>query len=180
MHEPDPGIVAAARRGDLQAFAVVVRAYQADVWRFTMSMLHDETLAEDVTQDAFIKAFRFMHRYKGDSRFTTWLFSIARNCALDELRRSARRTRLAERVSHEPTPGRADIGLPLEVREALAELSLDLREPLLLIDMFGMPYAEVAKLMGVPIGTIKSRVHKGRCRLAARLGAAEEREAGDA
>jgi RNA polymerase sigma-70 factor, ECF subfamily len=176
VDEPDPKVVLAARGGDLAAFEILVRRYQPDVWRLCYQLVRNEHVAEDVTQDAFVRAFRFIRRYRAESRFSTWLFTIARNCAMDELRRSQRRARLAGRIEGEaPPPGRIE-QTNVEVREVLAHLPLDLREPIVLIDMFGLSYREVAAVMRVPEGTVKSRVHRGREQLARELDPARERE----
>jgi RNA polymerase sigma-70 factor (ECF subfamily) len=171
--EPDPALVASARRGDADAFGRLVRRFQGDVWRLAYGLIGCEASADDVAQDAFVRAYRFLPRYRGDSKFSTWLFSITRNCALDELRRSGRRRRLSERLEP-PTAQAPDAGLRLEILEALACLPLELREPIVLIDMFGLSYAEVAGVVGAPVGTIKSRVHRGRAQLAHALGPPEE------
>ena len=169
MEDPDPQLVASARDGDLRAFETIVRRYQADVWRLAYHLLHDESAAEDVTQEAFVRVYRFLPRYRGDSKFSTWMFSVARNCALDEIRRSQRRRRTLERAKGESTPTSYEASARLEVREALADLPLELREPVVWIDMFGASYQEVAHVMGMPVGTIKSRVHRARELLAAAL-----------
>ena len=174
MDEPDPQLVAAARAGDLDAFSALVRRYQGHVWRLSLRLTNDRSAADDVTQEAFVRAYRFLPRYRGDSKFSTWLFSIARNCALDELRRVERRRRLSgELRTQEARP--ADHGVRLEVAEALAALPRELREPVVLIDMFGTSYAEVAGMLGVPLGTIKSRVHRARELLALSLVAPDGR-----
>jgi RNA polymerase sigma-70 factor, ECF subfamily len=174
VDEPDPKVVAAARSGDLGAFEVLVRRYQGDIWRLCYQLLRDEHLADDVTQDTFVRAFRFMRRYRAESKFSTWLFSIARNCAVDELRRSSRRSKLAHRVQAEaPSDLRTDQTI-VEVRDVLAQLPLGLREPVVMIDMFGMSYREVSVALGVPQGTVKSRVHRAREQLARRLAPASE------
>jgi RNA polymerase sigma-70 factor, ECF subfamily len=169
VHEPHPQVVASARRGDIAAFESLVRAYQGDVWRLCFHLLGNAAAADDVTQDAFVRAFRFMHRYRGDSKFSTWLFSIARNCALDEVRRHQRRRKIAELVEAQPdrAPERTDLGI--EVREAVQALPLELREPLVMIDILGQTYAEVAESLGMPVGTVKSRVHRARDSLASVL-----------
>ncbi len=169
MEEPDPQTIAAARAGDMGAFAELVRRYQADVWRMCLHVLQDPNQADDVTQDAFVRAFRFLRRFRGDAKFSTWLFSIARNCAMDEIRRAGRRRRVAQRAEAERPPKSEELGLALEIREALASLPLALREPVVLIDVFGMSYREAARLLKVPEGTVKSRVHRARDGLAALL-----------
>jgi RNA polymerase sigma-70 factor (ECF subfamily) len=168
LHEPDPDVVAAARRGEPAAFEKLVRAYQGDVWRLSFHLLHDQALADDVTQDAFVRLFRFLPRYRGDSKFSTWLFAISRNCALDELRRLGRRRALTDRLDHE-SPFQPEVSVRLEVKEAVAALPLELREPVVLIDMFGVSYAEVAAITKTPLGTVKSRVHRARAELARAL-----------
>jgi RNA polymerase sigma-70 factor (ECF subfamily) len=169
--EPDPQVVAAARRGDLDAFAELVRRYQAEVWRLSLHLVRDPGLADDVAQDAFVRAFRFLPRYRGEARFSTWLFTITRNCALDELRRAGRRRRLRDDLDALGSAGPAELGTRLEVRDALGALPVELREPVVLIDMFGVTYGEVAALLRVPVGTIKSRVHRARALLAHALAA---------
>jgi len=175
VHEPHPQVVAEARRGDPRAFEELVRAYQGDIWRLCFHLLGNAAGADDVTQDAFVRAFRFMHRYRGDSKFSTWLFSIARNCALDEIRRGQRRRRIEDVVEAQPerAPARTELGI--EVREAVIALAIELREPLVMIDVLGHSYAEVAETLGLPVGTVKSRVHRARDSLATTL-TAEERE----
>lgn len=175
MDEPDPQIVSAARRGDSRAFEDLVRRYQGDVWRLAYHLVLDRSDADDITQEALVRVFRFLPAYRGESRFTTWLFSITRNCALDELRRAQRRRRARDEVDS-PAP-RHDHGTSLEVREALLELERDLREPVVLVDMFGMPYREVAGILRVPEGTVKSRVHRARRLLIEALGPEVEEEA---
>ena len=171
MEEPDPHVIHAAKAGDLQAFEGLVRRYQGDVYRFVLHLARDPTAAEDITQDAFVRAFRFLKRYRGDSRFTTWLFSIARNCVHDEFRRAGRRLRLRESVgANELEEVRADAGARVEVREALATLPRELLESVVIIDMFGFSYREAAQLTGTPEGTLKSRAHRARERLVSILG----------
>ena len=162
MEEPDPQIIHAARSGDTAAFEQLVRRYQADVWRLSLHLLRDETLADDVTQDAFVRAFRFLKRYRGDSKFSTWLFSIARNCAMDELRRAGRRKKMALRLDAERQPLPADVSLGFEIRDAMAALPQELREAMVLIDVFGLAYRDAARVLGVPERTVKSRVHRAR------------------
>ena len=166
MQEPDPQLVRAARAGDQRAFGGLVRLYQADVWRLAFHLLRDETLADDVTQDAFVRAYRFLGAYRADAKFSTWLYSIARNCALDELRRGVRRRRVIETLASEGAPHRTDHAAVLEVREAIAALPVELREPIILIDLLGASYRDTAAVLGVAEGTVKSRVHRAREALA--------------
>jgi len=174
VHEPHPEVVAEARRGDPRAFEELVRAYQGDIWRLCFHLLGDAAGADDVTQDAFVRAFRFMHRYRGDSKFSTWLFSIARNCALDEIRRGRRRRRIEDLVEAQPERAGPRTELGIEVREAVMTLPIELREPLVMIDVLGRSYADVGETLGIPVGTVKSRVHRARDTVATTLNAEEQ------
>lgn len=173
VDEPDPQILSSARRGDARSFEILVRTYQADVWRLCLHLTNSPSLADDVTQDAFVRIFRFLPRYRGDSKFSTWVFAIARNCALDELRRTKRRQVLVERSHMEREVARAEQSSGIEVRDAVAALPLELREPIVLIDMLGESYRDTAMALGVPEGTIKSRVHRARRQLVDALGERE-------
>jgi RNA polymerase sigma-70 factor (ECF subfamily) len=175
VDEPDPQILSSARRGDTRAFEVLVRSYQADVWRLCLHITGNPAMADDVTQDAFVRIFRFLPRYRGDSKFSTWTFAIARNCALDELRRSKRRQALADRAHMQREVEHTEQSSGVEVREAVASLQLELRESIVLIDMLGESYRDAARILDVPEGTVKSRVHRARLQLADMLG---EKEAG--
>lgn len=156
----------AAKRGDYDAFETLVRLYQPYVWRLSFHMLRDEGLAADATQETFIKTFRAIRRFKGRSKFSTWLISIARNCIQDELRRDARRGRikLAVRDSSD-APATRDATVGVEVHEALLGLPLELREAAVLIDMLGFSYREAADTLHIHEGTLKSRVHRARASL---------------
>jgi RNA polymerase sigma-70 factor (ECF subfamily) len=180
MQEPDPRTLKAAQRGDLGAFGELVRMFQGDLWRFCVGLLRDEGAAEDAVQETFLKAFRHLSRYKGRSKFSTWLFSIARNCAYDELRRSARIDRTAGRLELERPREAGDETTGVEVREAVNSLPIELREPIVLIDVFGNSYRDAAEVMGLPVGTVKSRVHRAREQLARTLGLERDAEARDA
>ena len=176
MQEPDPLLIAAAKAGDIDAFEKIVRRYQTDVLRLALHIVRDLGAAEDATQEAFVRAFRFLRRYRGDSKFSTWLFSIARNCAFDELRRSTRGGQPRDRFDTEVAARESDAQVGLEIREAMAGLPLELREAVILIDMFGMSYREAATIVRIAEGTVKSRVHRARRLLIDALDPAGERE----
>jgi RNA polymerase sigma-70 factor (ECF subfamily) len=179
LQEPDPQVIGAARAGDAAAFADLVRHCQGDVWRLVFHLVRNETLADDVTQDAFIRAYRFLATYRADAKFSTWLYSIARNCAMDELRRGSRRRKVMESLEVVPPPSQPDHAVVLEVREAIANLPPDLREPVILVDLLGTSYRDAAAILGTAEGTVKSRLHRARETLAEMLTPREGRTIGE-
>ncbi len=174
MQDPDPRTLARAREGDLDAFEQLVRAYQGDLWRFAYSYTRDRALAEDATQEAFLRAYRFLPGFRGDSRFTSWLFRIARNCALDILRERRGQEERALRASPPLDP--PDASARLELQAALEAVSADHREPFLLIEVFGLSYREAADVLRVKVGTVKSRMHRARAAMMRALDVGEREE----
>jgi RNA polymerase sigma-70 factor (ECF subfamily) len=160
VRDPDPRTVQRARRGDLLAFEDLVREYQADAFRFAWHLTRDRQLAEYVTQEAFLRAFRYLTGFRGDRKFGSWLFSIVRNCAMDALRR--------ERRSEDPWDDRflprsvADPAARAELDAALRSVSTEHREAFLLVEVFGLSYQETADVLGVAVGTVKSRMFRAR------------------
>jgi RNA polymerase sigma-70 factor (ECF subfamily) len=160
VREPEPETVRRARAGDPVAFEELVRAHQADVYRLALHLVRDRQTAEDVTQEAFLHAYRSLRRFRGQSRFSTWLYRITRNCAVDAIRRRERQRRLAERVTddrQEPDPS-----LRAALSSAVEGLPPELREGFVLIEVFGLSYREAAQVLGVFPGTLKSRMHRAR------------------
>jgi RNA polymerase sigma-70 factor (ECF subfamily) len=141
------------------------------VWRFAYHFTRDQTLADDVTQEAFLRAFRFLGGFRGDSKFTSWLFRIARNCAIDQLR--TRKTTL-ERESRAPLGPLSDPQARVELHAALEAVTPEHREPFLLVEVFGLSYQEAADVLGVRVGTIKSRMHRARRAMMDALAVEEE------
>ena len=150
-----------ARGGDLTAFEDLVRAHQADVYRLALHLVRDVQTAEDVTQDAFVHAYRSLRRFRGGSKFSTWLFRITRNCAIDAIRRRERR-RTYERAALAPDVPVEDPALRVALEQAIDGLPPELREPFVLIEVFGLAYDEAAAVLGSPAGTLKSRMHRAR------------------
>ena len=169
VEEPDPAVVRAARGGDLRAFEHLVRTYQAPVWRFLRHLLGDPDLAEDVTQETFVRVHRRLATFDGRSRFSTWLFQVARNAGIDALRSRSRR----ERLQLLPPAAVASPELRHELDAALAALDRDLREAILVVEVLGLSYLDGAALLGIPPGTLKSRVHRARERLLGWMDAGE-------
>ena len=178
----DPAVealVVRARGGDLTAFNALVLRFQDGVYGLTLRMLGDPDSAEDATQDAFIRAWQRFETFRGGS-FRAWLFTIAANRARDELRRRGRRPTSSLDEARDD-PDRADIdpvdGGPTahdvleqtELRKALEAairtLPDDWREIVVLADVQGLDYTEVAAVTGIPVGTVKSRLSRARGRL---------------
>jgi RNA polymerase sigma-70 factor, ECF subfamily len=166
VEEPEPALIRAAAAGDLRAFEQLVRAYQQLVWRFLRRLVGDAALAEDVTQETFLRVFRRLPTYSFESKFSTWVFQIARNAGIDELRSRQRRSRLASIVrASPPVPSVAPPETRMEIEAALASLPVDLRETVVLVEVLGLRYREVSTVLGVPEGTVKSRMFAARSRL---------------
>lgn len=164
VQEPDPQVIRAAALHDEAAFSELVRTYQAHVWRFLRHLLGDDALAEDLTQETFIRVYRKLHTFEFRSKFSTWILNVARNAGTDELRARQRRHRLVDALSV-PEPQR-DASLGLEIKDAIDALTPKLRETLLLVELFGLTYRETAEVLGIPEGTAKRRVFDARKQLA--------------
>lgn len=167
MDEPQPEVVRAAALGDLDAFDSLVRAYQAPLWRFLRHLLGDAHLAEDVAQETFLRAYLALSSFRAGARFSTWLFQIGRNAGLDAIKARTRRQHYTSMLR--PPPPVADPHARVELTEALAALPTALREALLVVEVLGFSYDEASAVIGVPTGTVKSRVFRARTTLAGRL-----------
>lgn len=165
-----------ARAGDLDAFNGLVLDYQGLVFSLCYRMLGSRQAAEDVTQEAFLSAWRNLDRLRGES-FRPWLLRIAANACTDELRRRGRRPTTSLDFAFEegmpdpadPSPDPEAVALTGELRarieQALVGLAPDQRLAVLLCDVHGLEYEEVARVMGTSVGTVKSRISRGRARL---------------
>ena len=158
----------AARDGDRTALLHAIRSSQADVWRLAYHLVGADD-ADDVTQDTFIRAWKALPAFRGDSSARTWLLSITRRACADQVRRSVRRRRLASRLEHRATlPGTASAVDPSDAHAVSAlvdELPDDQRAAFVLTQVIGCSYEEAAEACGVPIGTIRSRVARARAHL---------------
>ena len=164
-----------ARDGDHVAFAQAVRASQADVWRLARHLVGPSE-ADDATQETFVRAWRAIPAYRGDSSARTWLLAIARRTCADSIRSSVRRRRLASRVRHDRSRSAPDAGDPggeHALHELVDDLDLEQREAFTLTQIVGCSYAEVAEICEIPIGTVRSRVARARERLVERIAEAD-------
>lgn len=186
LEPSDDSLIEAVRSGELAAFNALVERYQRIVYAVALRLLRDRYLAEDITQETFLRAYTSLDDYRGGS-FRAWLLRIAHNRALDVLRAMQRRpaTSLdltgadhAVRWSVEPVPASpvehaARDELRRRLEAALAMLADDQRITVILSDVEGFSYEEIAAITGVSLGTVKSRLSRGRARLRALLAADE-------
>lgn len=178
---PEDGeLVRRAAAGDADAFEILVLRHETPLRKLVYGYVLDWAAAEDVAQDAFLLAFRKLDRLDERAAFKSWLYRIAINRAHDELRRKSRwRLRLDRSVRDEALAELPASGAESKVESrllrrtlvrALAELPRAQRSAVVLKDVVGMKYVEIAELLGCPIGTVQIRVHRGRRRLRRRLG----------
>ncbi len=168
-------LIAAAARGDRRAFEALIRLHEDRVFAICMGVIRSRDLALEATQETFITLFRKLDRFDGKSAFSTWLYRVTTNTCYDVLRRAKRH--LAEPLPeyHDPADARAQddldaVELRPELRDALAAIPDEFRAAVVLSDLEGLPVAEVAEILDVPPGTVKSRVFRGRRLLAELLG----------
>ncbi|CAN0471121.1 unnamed protein product, partial [Laminaria digitata] len=170
--------------GDERAFEVLVDRYQHRVFGFCARMLGDRAEAEDIAQDVFVTLYKSAGNFRGDAAFSTWLFRVAKNQTLNRIKylerrgRSARRRdsegdeRVARLEDHEtvrPDDAVADRQQAAMVQEAINELAEEHRAVVVLRDMEDLSYDEISDITGLPLGTVKSRIHRARSALAKRL-----------
>jgi RNA polymerase sigma-70 factor (ECF subfamily) len=173
----EPALLEQARAGDLAAFNALVEHYQGAVYNLCLRMLGAQQAAEDATQEAFIAAFRNLRSFRGGA-FRSWMFRIASNTCYDDLRR--RRSRRAESLDEarsderqidppQPGPAPEELAEQAELRVAvhasLARLPDDQRLAVILCDLQGLDYAEISRVMQCSLGTVKSRINRGRLRM---------------
>ena len=190
MNAPDADapLVERVKQGDVKAFEMLVVKYQRRIERLVGRMVRDVDLVPDIAQETFIRAYRALPQFRGDSAFYTWLYRIAVNTAkkaLMELKRdplvteSARAGRDEDddspRVVNEPSDSAtpeallASKQIAAAVNFAVEALSEDLRQAITLREIDGLSYEEIAEIMNCPIGTVRSRIFRAREAIAARL-----------
>jgi RNA polymerase sigma-70 factor (ECF subfamily) len=165
--QPDLGVLRKAQRGDERAFTIIVRTYETPVYNYVLRLVHDRALAEDLTQEVFLRVFQGLPKFSLRSKFTTWLFQVTKNRVLDELRASERRPRLT--VALDDIPPLEVVDAPVERIEAVdavwrsvRELNVDLKMALLLRDVVGLSYTEIADSLEITLATVKWRIYKAR------------------
>ncbi len=175
----DERLAGQAAQGSLEAFNHLVDRHQAIVFSLCLRLLGDRQSAEDATQEAFLSAYRAIHNFTG-ANLRAWFLRIAANASKDELRRRRRKGRVssldetrgsAALMFDPPDPGESPgdrverLALAVELQRALDALPFDQRQVIVLVDVQGFGYEEVAALTAASVGTVKSRIHRGRERL---------------
>ena len=167
---PDDELVRRYLAGDQAAFTALVDRHQRRVYNLALRMLGREEDAKDATQDAFLNALRKLSSFRGQAAFTTWMHRVTLNTCYDILRRRKREPLLdepAEDVPSRATPDPAGaVADAVDVRRALLLVPEEFRAVLVLHDVQDLAYEDIAEILGIPVGTVKSRLHRGRLALA--------------
>jgi RNA polymerase sigma-70 factor (ECF subfamily) len=179
--DPDAAMVAAVLDGDPEAYRVLVERYERRIYHVVYGMVRSPEDAKDLAQDAFIKAFQNLHRFRLESKFYTWLCRIAMNVAIDHLRKQKHRrhsefddsrggsegaqvVRLHS-AKDDPAANVARSQLNKTIMDAVETLPDDQKQVLILRELEDMPYKEIAEVLGIPEGTVMSRLYYVRRRL---------------
>jgi len=180
--DPDGELVARWQSGDQSAFEALIRRHERRVFGLLMRMLGNRQDAEDVAQEAFLSLHRHGHRFRHEARFSTFVFRVAANAALNRRRTLGRKNARIRQLKlrqeagidlptapRDPESQAAGAQIRAQVQEALLRLPEDLRMATVLYDIEGLSYREIAKVLEIPEGTVKSRIHRARSALRARL-----------
>jgi RNA polymerase sigma-70 factor (ECF subfamily) len=173
--EADDALVRRAQRGERLAFELLVERHEQRMYTLAARVLGSREDAADAVQDALVRAWLALPKFRGDARFSTWLYRIVVNAAHDV---RAKRRETAFEEAPEPADPRdrfAEQELSGELQRALDALEESYRVAVVLYDVLGCSYKEIAEMTGVAEGTVKSRIFRGRTELAERLGTARER-----
>ncbi|CAN5747175.1 RNA polymerase sigma factor RpoE [soil metagenome] len=184
----DQQVVQRARDGSERAYRELIGRYQRPVFSLIYRMVRDREKAEDLAQDTFVKVLNAIDRYNPDYKFSSWIFKIAHNTSLDHLRRKEPETLSLDGSPHARTAAEAEAStitpesggenpeqyalnreLGTEIDGAMATLRMEYRMAIMLCHVEGRPYEEIAEIMDVPLGTVKTYIHRGRKELMERL-----------
>ncbi len=183
----DMALIERCRKGEMEAFGLLVAKYQDRIFNLVWRMCPREAEAEELAQEVFLKALENLDQFRGHSRFYTWLFRIATNLAISHRRRTAKikfhslgdgespghQAAMLQAATHDGNPGPVAAAISAEtaarVAEALEELDEEHRAMIILRDVEDMDYTQIASVLDLPIGTVKSRLHRARCMLKDKL-----------
>jgi RNA polymerase sigma-70 factor (ECF subfamily) len=162
----DDELIRRFRAGDHEAFANLVRRHERRVYNLAYRMIGRAEDARDVTQETFLSCFRKLDSFRGDSAFSTWLYRIAANATYDTLRRKTPVPLASEDLVPPPAPDLAETAsTAIDVQRALMLVPHDFRAVLVMHDVQGYPYEDIAEVLELPLGTVKSRLHRARVAL---------------
>jgi RNA polymerase sigma-70 factor, ECF subfamily len=178
----DAAVLERAKRGDQEAFAAVIKHYDPGLRALAYRLLGDADRMDDALQEAYVKAFRSLSSFRGESRLGTWLYRIVYNACLDELGRARHVVQLPLEEAAEPPDGRPDFAEAVadrsELAAALQELTPEERAAVILVDAQGFDYRSAGRVLGVPEGTVASRLNRARAALRRALGEQRVRRVG--
>jgi RNA polymerase sigma-70 factor (ECF subfamily) len=177
----DQDLIALARKGSEKAYRELLDRYQRPVFSLVYRMVRDRELAEDLSQETFIKVFNHLDRYNPSYKFSSWIFKIASNLAIDALRKKELKTVSIDGSRHAETAEEVESSritvesgdenpeerleakeLGQEIEQAIGGLRSEYRTAILLRHVEGRPYEEIAEIMGIPLGTVKTYIHRAR------------------
>ena len=181
--DDEAALIARVQRGDAAAYEPLVRMYQDRTFSLVLRMVSNYEDARDLTQDAFTRAYRGLGKFRAEASFHTWLFRIAVNAVISYRRRRGLARQHADPSSrgngnplahvpdHNPGPAeQVEAGERRRaVQQAIAQIDPEFRDAIVLRDIQGMPYEDIVEVLSCPIGTVKSRIHRGRLALRALL-----------
>ncbi|MBU0508035.1 sigma-70 family RNA polymerase sigma factor [bacterium] len=178
----DEDLILAFQNGDVSAFEEIVRRYRDPLFNFVVRLLGDAFFSEDIVQETFLRVYRNRHRYHQVAKFSTWIYTIASNLAKTELRRRKVRNffSISSKGEDEKDYDLVDVSTDIErdvdgilkgeiILKEINALPLHFREAVLLRDIQDLSYEEISQILNVPLGTVKSRVNRGRSRLQKKL-----------
>jgi len=178
----DEDLILAFQNGDVSAFEEIVRRYRDPLFNFVVRLLGDSFFSEDIVQETFLRVYRNRHRYHQVAKFSTWIYTIASNLAKTELRRRKVRNffSISSKGEDEKDYDLVDSTIDIErdvdgvlkgeiILKEIHALPFHFREAVLLRDIQDLSYEEISQILNVPLGTVKSRVNRGRSRLQKKL-----------
>lgn len=169
---PEDALVSRSARGDEQAFGVLVERYKGMLYSMATRLMKDRGRAEDAAQESFIKAWAALPGFKGESKFSSWLYRICYNTCISELRKRKPEVELDEAMGipvEGPVQEFRNRDIQATIQEEVSRLPDDYRAAITLYHFNGLSYEEIAQMTRKPMGTVKAQIHRGRALLKARL-----------